>query len=468
MDASEYDLAIIGAGSVGLIAADFAVRLGARVALLERDRIGGDCTWTGCVPSKALLKVAKVAHDAGTSPHYGVHVSQPIIDMVEVRQYLRGAIQQIYAGTTPEALRQRGMHVVLGPVSFVDPYTLAVGEQRVRAQKVLIATGAKPLVPAIHGLADVPFSTYKEIFENDRLPTSLSIIGGGPIGVEIGQAYQRLGVQVTIFSERLLPKEEPEVSVLVQKILEREGVRIVPQRVSAVAMEDGGIRVSSAANSAQSEMLFVAAGRLPVLDGLHLEAAGVKFSAQGIAVNDHLQTSTPTIYAAGDVLGGLQFSHFAGWQGYQAARNALLPGNNSGFSAIVPRVTFSDPEVAHVGLLEHEARSKFPGDIQVECWGLERIDRAICEDDRDGFIKVITKNDGAILGATIVARRAGETIMELVAAMHQDIKIDKLAGIIHPYPTYSTTIQFIATEMAMRHAFGGLSGKLIRIAAKLG
>jgi pyruvate/2-oxoglutarate dehydrogenase complex dihydrolipoamide dehydrogenase (E3) component len=215
-------------------------------------------------------------------------------------------------------------------------------------------------------------------------------------------------------------------------------------------------------------MLFVAAGRLPVLDGLHLEAAGVKFSAQGIAVNDHLQTSTPTIYAAGDVLGGLQFSHFAGWQGYQAARNALLPGNNSGFSAIVPRVTFSDPEVAQVGLLEHEARSNFPENIQVECWNLDRIDRAICENDRDGFIKVVAKNDGAILGATIVARRAGETIMELVAAMHQDIKIDKLAGIIHPYPTYSTTIQFIATEMAMRHAFGGLSGKLIRIAARLG
>jgi len=215
-------------------------------------------------------------------------------------------------------------------------------------------------------------------------------------------------------------------------------------------------------------MLFVAAGRLPVLDGLHLEAAGVKFSAQGIAVNDHLQTSTPTIYAAGDVLGGLQFSHFAGWQGYQAARNALLPGNNSGFSAIVPRVTFSDPEVAQVGLLEDEARSKFPENIQVECWGLDRIDRAICENDLDGFIKVITKNDGAILGATIVARRAGETIMELVAAMHQDVKIDKLAGIIHPYPTYSTTIQFIATEMAMRHAFGGLSGKLIRMASKLG
>jgi pyruvate/2-oxoglutarate dehydrogenase complex dihydrolipoamide dehydrogenase (E3) component len=468
MKASEYDLAIIGAGSVGLIAADFAVRLGARVALLERDRIGGDCTWTGCVPSKALLKVAKVAHDTRTSSLYGVHVSQPAIDMTEVRQYLRGSVEQISAGTTPEALRRKGMDVMLGPVSFVDPHTVTAGEQRLRARNILIATGAKPVIPAIQGLADVPFSTYREIFENVRLPASMSIIGGGPIGVEIGQAYQRLGVQVTIFAERLLPKEEPEVSSLVRQILEREGVRIVPYRASAVAKAEGRIRVTAAVESIHSEMLFVAAGRQPVLDGLQLEAAGVKFSEKGIPVNDHLQTSTPTIYAAGDVLGGLQFSHFAGWQGYQAARNALLPGNNSGFSPVVPRITFTDPEVAQVGLLEHEASSRFPNNFQVKCWSLDRIDRAICENDRDGFIKIMTKNDGTIVGATIVARRAGETIMELVTAMHQGITIDKLAGIIHPYPSYSSAVQFTATEMAMQHAFSGLWGKLIRFASKLG
>jgi pyruvate/2-oxoglutarate dehydrogenase complex dihydrolipoamide dehydrogenase (E3) component len=468
MKISEFDFAIIGAGSAGLIAADFAVRLGARVALLERDRIGGDCTWTGCVPSKALLKVAKIAHDARTSSLYGIHVSEPTINMTEVRRYLSDAIDQIYTGTTPEALQQKGMEVMLGAVSFVDSHTLAVGDQRLRAKKILIATGAKPLIPPIQGLTDVPFSTYREIFANDRLPASMSILGGGPIGVEIGQAYQRLGAHVRIFAERLLPKEEPEVSILVQQILEREGVRIVPHKVDAVAKAEGGIRVSSAAESIHSEMLFVAVGRQPVLDGLQLEAAGVKFSEQGIAVNDRLQTSSPTIYAAGDVLGGLQFSHFAGWQGYQAARNALLPGNNSGFSSIVPRITFSDPEVAQVGLLEHEAHSRFPSTLQVERWGLDRVDRAICENDRDGFIKIIAKSDGTIVGATIVARRAGETIMELVTAMHQGIKLDKLAGIVHPYPSYSSAIQFMATEMAMQHAFGGVSGKLIRLASKLG
>jgi pyruvate/2-oxoglutarate dehydrogenase complex dihydrolipoamide dehydrogenase (E3) component len=470
MGAFEYDLAIVGAGSAGLIAADFAVRLGARVALLERDRIGGDCTWTGCVPSKALLKIAKVAHDARTAAQYGVHLSPPVIDMAQARQYMRGAIGKIDAGTTPEALRQKGIDVLPGPVSFLDAHTLAVGERRVRAAKVLIATGARPVSPALPGLAEVSFETYRSIFENDRLPASLAVIGGGPVGVEITQAYQRLGAQVTLYAERLLPGEEPEASAVVQRVLEREGVRVILGRALAVGAEAGGVRVFSGAagaESAVSEMLFVAAGREPVVDGLQLEVAGVRMQAGGIAVNEHLQTSVPTIYAAGDVLGGLQYSHLAGWQGYQAARNALLPGNHAGFCAVVPRVTFCDPEVAQAGLLEEAARARFGARVRVERWGLDRVDRAVCENDRDGFVKVIATEDGTIVGAAIVARRAGEAIMEFVAAMHLGIKADKLAGIIHPYPTYSSAVQFVTTELAMRRAFSGVSGKLLRMAAKL-
>lgn len=467
MNTSEYDFAIIGAGSVGLIAADFAVKLGARVVLLERDRIGGDCTWTGCVPSKALLKVAKVAHETRTASLYGIHVTQPTIDMTEVRQYLRAAIDQIYAGTTPDALRQKGMDIMLGPVLFIDSHTLSVGDSQIKANKVLIATGANPVIPSIDGLRDVSFSTYRDIFENDCLPASMAIIGGGPIGVEVGQAYQRLGVQVTIFSERLLAKEEPEVSESLQRILEREGIRFIPNRPLSIDKGEGRIRVHSGADLVQSEMLFVAVGRAPAIDGLHLEAAGVRYSSKGIEVNDHLQTSTPTIYAAGDVLGGLQFSHFAGWQGFQAARNALLPGSNSGFATAVPRVTFSDPEVAQVGLLEKEARAKYLSDVQAGCWGLNRVDRAVCDNDAEGFIKIITKGDGTILGGTIVGQRAGETIMELVIAIQHKIKIADLAGIIHPYPTYSTGVQLLATEMSVQRALSGISGKLMRTAAKL-
>jgi len=203
-----YDFAIVGAGSAGLIAADFARKLGVRVALLERERIGGDCTWTGCVPSKSLLRVARLAHDMRTASRFGIGAHVPDIDMVRVREYLRSTIAQIYEGTTPAALGRKNIDVLLGPVSFVDAHRLDVGDRHIRAKKILVATGAAPAIPAIPGLTDVPFFTYRQIFEHDRLPERLVVIGGGPVGVEVAQAYQRLGSRVTIFAERLLAKEE--------------------------------------------------------------------------------------------------------------------------------------------------------------------------------------------------------------------------------------------------------------------
>ncbi|MGI8773025.1 MAG: dihydrolipoyl dehydrogenase family protein [Acidobacteriaceae bacterium] len=467
MSKEAYDLAIIGAGSAGLIAADFAVKLGAKVALLERDRIGGDCTWTGCVPSKSLLKVGKVAHDVRTAAQYGIGAQTPIVDMVQVREYLRSAINQIYKGTTPEALQQKGMTVLLGPVSFVDAHTLAVGEQRIRASKVLIATGAHPVIPEMLGLNEVRFSTYLDIFEHDRLPEVMVVIGGGPVGVEVAQAYQRLGAEVTIFAERLLPKEEPDASQILRRVLQREGLRFVSERALSVAQWGSRISVTSQQNQVECDLLFVAAGRTPTINGLNLDAAGVKYSEKGIQVNDRLQTSTGTIYAAGDVLGGMQFSHFAGWQGFQAVRNALLPGNSSGFVSVVPRVTFSDPEVAQVGQTEAAARSAHPNNVVVALWPISRVDRAVCENDREGMLKIIAQPDGTILGATIVAERAGEAIMEMATALHKKLKMSDLAGIIHPYPTYCSGIQLLATEMAVKHTLTGVSGTLVRAASKM-
>lgn len=467
MKQPEYDFAIIGGGSAGLIAADFAVKLGARVVMMERDRIGGDCTWTGCVPSKALLHVAKVAHDARTAGQYGVQTDVPGIDMARVRQYLRSAIEQIYAGTTPEGLRAKGMDILLGPVSFVDRHTLACGEARVRARKILIATGADPVNPSIDGLADVPYSKYRSLFEADTVPATLAIIGGGPIGVEIGQAYQRLGAQVTIVAERLLPKEEPEVSAMMQRVLEREGVHIVASRAIRVESKGAQVAVLTAEERVDAEKLLIATGRRPALAGLNLEAADVQYSEHGISVNKRLRTSARNIYAAGDALGGAQFSHYAGWQGFQAARNALLPGGNRGSSDVLPRVTFTDPEVAQVGLLEHEARAMKRQSLRVSCWPLSRFDRAICDNDCEGLLKIITRRDGTILGATMVSRRAGDAITEIVLAMQKKIRVADIAGVIHPYPTYSTRIQLLATEMAMAHAMSGVSGRLIRAASRL-
>jgi pyruvate/2-oxoglutarate dehydrogenase complex dihydrolipoamide dehydrogenase (E3) component len=466
MSTEQYDLAIIGAGSVGLIAADFAVKLGARVALLERDRIGGDCTWSGCVPSKSLLKVAKVAHDLRTASTFGIKSQMPVVDMVQVREYLRSTIRQIYKGTTPEALRQKGMDILLGAVGFVDPHTLIVGDQRITAKKILIATGAEPVLPLIPGLRDVTFSTYRQIFENDHLPLSMVVIGGGPVGVEIAQAYQRLGTQVAIFAERLLPKEEPEASEILRKVFAREGLEVVHERAASVKQSGDRIAVHSTNERVECDLLLVAAGRKPTIDGLNLEAAGVQYSDNGIEVNDHLQTSVRTIYAAGDVLGGEQFSHLAGWQGFQAARNALLPGSSLGLSSVMPRITFTDPEIAEVGLTSTQAVAAHTEAV-VSTWPISRVDRAVCDHDCEGMIKIIATPSGMILGATIVGHRAGEAIMEIVMAMQNKLKVSDLAGTIHPYPTYNSGIQLLATEMAVHSALTGVSGKVIRRVSRM-
>jgi pyruvate/2-oxoglutarate dehydrogenase complex dihydrolipoamide dehydrogenase (E3) component len=460
-----YDLAIIGAGSAGLIAADFAVKLGARVALLERDRVGGDCTWTGCVPSKSLLKIAKVAHEMRTAARFGIGSQHPAIDMQRVRAYLHSAIHQIYAGTTPEALQRKGMDVLLGQVSFVNRHTLAVGESRIRAKKILIGTGAEPIIPAIPGLDSVPFLTYRQIFENDRLPQSMVVIGGGPVGLEVAQAYARLGTQVTVFARRLLPKEEPEVSEILLRVLRREGLTVIEERALSVQRAGDRIAVQSEGNQASCDLLFVAAGRAPALAGLNLEAAGVTCSADAVEVNQRLETSAKNIYAAGDVLGAEQFSHLAGWQGFQAARNALLPGSASGFPAALPRVTFCDPEVAQVGKTEAEVRASGARDFIVRARPIDRADRAVCDDDRDGIFKFIVTKSGTILGATIVGARAGDAITELSLAIERKLTISDLAGAVHPYPTYSSAVQLLASELAVQQSLRGMSGYLLRMAS---
>ena len=463
MKTPEYDLAIIGAGASGLIAADFAVQLGARTALLEKGMIGGDCTWSGCVPSKSLIKVATVAQAARTASRYGIAVSAPVTDMTQVRAYLRSTIQQIYEPTKPEALHKKGMDVLLGATRFLDPHTLEVGTQRIQAKKILINTGAEPHVPAIDGLADVLYFTYQQIFENDRLPERMLVVGGGPIGCEIAQAYRRLGSEVTLIAERLLPSEEPEVSELLNRTFAQEGIERIASRAESVHSEGSAITVQTAAGSATGDLLLVATGRAPLVHGLGLEAANVRYSERGIEVNKYLQTSAKNIYAAGDVIGGPQFSHLAGWQGFQAVRNALLPGNNTGTTEAMPHITFTSPEVAQIGLTEKVARNRFKAkDLLIKSFDISKVDRAVNEDDRLGLLKIIARSNGLILGASIVGERAGETITEIAVAMRNGLKLADLAATVHPYPTYSTGVQLLATKMAVEHAFTGTSGRILR------
>lgn len=467
MKEERYDFVILGAGSVGLIAAEFAAKLGVRVALIERDRIGGDCTWTGCVPSKALIKAAKVAQTVRTAGRFGIQTAEPITDMPAVRDHLRGAIDSIYAGTTPEALERKGIQVVLGSASFIDPHLIAVGERRLRAAKILIATGASPAVPAVAGLSAVRYSTYRDIFDRDALPSSLIVLGGGPIGVELAQAYQRLGTAVTVFAPHLLPREEPEVAEVLGTVLRREGVRIVPERLLSVEQSAGGITARSETACIEGEVLLVAAGRVPTVDGLRLDVAGIHIAKRGVQVDTRLRSSVPHIFAAGDVTGGEQYSHLAGWQGFQAARNALLPGSASGMPSALPRVTFTDPEVASVGATEAAARASNNGDVAVRTWPIAREDRAVCDGDLDGFLKIITTRSGTILGSTIVGHRAGDIISEVALAMQHRIGVSGVAGSVHAYPTYASGLQLLASEMAVDALLSGAKGKVVRSLARL-
>jgi len=467
MTKDSYDLVVIGAGSGGLVAARFAAKLGARVALVEKSRIGGDCTWTGCVPSKALLKAARVAHDVRTASHYGVITDAPSVDMGKVRAYVDSAIQAVYQFETPERLQAEGVDVVFGAAQFVDAYTIGVGGQVVRSKTFLLTTGARPLIPQIEGLNRVPFVTYEDIFDNDVLPRNMIVVGAGPVGMEMAQAYQRLGAQVTVVAKRLLPKEDQDVQIQMQSLLEREGIRFVLEEAKAAHRDRDAIVVATGPTELRGNLLLIAAGRKPAVDGLDLEKAGVKYSRRGIVVDRRLQTNVKHIYAAGDVAGGYQFTHFAGWQAFEAVRNALLPGSSPGMTDLVPWVTFTDPEVAHVGLSEQEAIARFGRSARVHRWNMDRVDRAVCENDTSGFMKIIAKDDGTILGATIIATRAGEAIVELIVAMKEKVKISDLAGAIHPYPTYSTAVQQLAADVAVDDLLSGASGRVVRALSRM-
>ena len=462
MPHGEHDLAIIGAGSGGLIAARFAAQLGARVLLAERDRIGGDCTWTGCVPSKSLIRVAKAAHEIRTAARFGISASPCKVDMPTVRDYVQQKVREIYEPTSPEALAGEGIDVALGAASFENERTLRVGSRSVTAQHYLICTGARPVVPSVPGLSGTPYFTYQNIFDSARLPASLIVIGGGPLGVELAQAFQRLGSQVTIVAPRLLPHDDPDAASVIERVFEREGVRLLRGRAVSVWQEPGAVVVTAdGGREARAESLLVAAGRQPNVDGLGLDRAGIVYSSRGIPVDDRLRTNVAHIYAAGDVIGGEQFSHIAGWQGFEATRNALLPGSASGRPNPLAWVTFTDPEVAQVGLTEAGARQQLGDGVRASRWDLPHIDRAKCDDDEDGFIKLMSDARGTLVGATIVAARAGEISGELSLAIAKRLTAGDVATAVHAYPTYATALQQMTSQIATARWTSSPTGRVI-------
>lgn len=464
-----YTMVVIGAGAAGLTAAGFAGGLGAKVALIEKEKLGGDCTWVGCVPSKALLKVGKIAHAMRTAHLYGIDAVEPQINMEKVRGYVQATIQEIYQHETPEEFSKRDVDVILGEAKLLDPYTVEVKGRRLKAKKIVIATGARPTIPPVPGLDNVPYKTNLNIFDNDRLPEHLIVMGAGPIGVEMAQAYARLGAKVSLVDQVLLQKDDPEARDVILPILASEGVTFVPTHVESVSSE-GGIITAKLKNgdAVQGDMLLVAVGRSPNVENLGLEDAGINYDKSGIIVDNFLRTNHSHIYAVGDCIAGPKFTHLSGYQGSAAARNALLPVVNvPGHDDVLPWVTYTDPEIAHVGLTEAEAREHYGDSVKVYHYPMSRSDRAVTENDTKGFIKIVYKGSGKVLGVTIVAERAGEMITEFAMLMKHNMSLTDIVAAIHPYPTYTDTIRVAAGYLVVDELFKGVTGTLIKAASKI-
>ena len=467
-----YDLVIIGGGPAGLTAARFSAQLGQRVALVEKDRVGGDCTWTGCIPSKTLLKVARVAQEMRTAQRYGLTSSEPVIDFRSVMRHVRSSIDDVYRNESPEMLRAEGIDILLGQARFVDRRTLQVGEGdiRLKARRFIIATGAKPLVPRIPGLETTPYLTYESVWNLKELPQRLIVVGAGPVGCELAQAFCRLGSRVTLLegAERVLLQDEPEAADLVSNQLVRDGVDLrLSAMVQRVWQDSDGTHVEMEGNEVVGDALLLSIGRAPTVSDLDLETAGVAYDSTGIKVNSRLRTTQKRIFAAGDCIGGYQFTHYAAWQGFMAVRNAFMLSPINALLERVPWATFTDPEVAHVGLTEEQARARFGEETRVDHWPMSEVDRAIAEGDTSGFIKLVHRPNGRILGVTIVASRAGEMINEWSLAIDQGLKVRHLAESIHVYPTYSMATMQVAAKLRVDQILAGNYGRLVRGIARL-
>ena len=458
--ADRYDLVIVGLGSAGIVAAQFAARLGLRVAAVERDRVGGDCLWTGCVPSKALLASAKAAHTMRHADRYGLKPVAGEIDTTAVWERLR-AIQQELADSTddPQHLVDAGVDVLLGAARVTGPGEVVVdGHGPLRTRYVLLATGSRPAVPGIPGLDDAGALSPETLWDLRRAPASVVVIGGGPIAIELAQALTRLGARVTVLEReaRILPREEPELAELLARRLRVEGVEI-HTGVSIAVVEttpDGGRTVRGAADGRTgawtADAILLAAGRSANVEGLGLEALGIDFGPKGVVVDDALRTAAKTVYAAGDVAGRHLFTHSAGFEGARAVRNMFFPRREQR-RVVVPWCTFSDPELAHAGMTVAEARAAHGDDVRVWRHDLAGSDRARADSAGAGAIVLVTVK-GRLVGAHVLAPAAGELIGELVLAIEQGMKLEDLAGVVHVYPTISTGIQQLAADAAYERA----------------
>ncbi len=460
--ADRYDLVIVGMGSGGMVAAEFAATLELKVAVAERTRVGGDCLWTGCVPSKTLLASSKVAHHMRTAAAYGVERVEPKVDRAKVWERIH-SVQRSIASTDddPERYREMGIDIVMGHARLTRPNQVVVktedGDRTLDTRYVLLCTGSRPAVPTIDGLEDAGFVTSESLFELTDPPASFVNIGGGPIAVEMVQGFTRLGIQVTLLQKgpRILPRDEPALVDKLVDALRAEGVDLrFDVETEKVTVENGKKTVHGTEGGKpatwQADELLVAVGRRPNTENLGLEELGIETSPKGVVVDNRGRTSVDTIYACGDVAGRYLFTHSAAYEGVRAVRDMFFPGKGK-VVASVPWCTFTDPELAHAGMTEAEAREAHKGDVEVWHQDLIHNDRARADNATEGAVMVVTHKK-KIVGAHILAPAAGEMIHEFALAIEEGVGLSELAQFMHVYPTISTSVGQLAAEAAFEKA----------------
>lgn len=456
-----YDIIVIGAGAGGLTAGFTAAGLGKKVLLIDKDKPGGECTWSGCIPSKALINEAKKVHIVKN------RVKDYKYDSKEALDYVHTVRKRVYSHETPRELSKAGIEYLKGEAVFIDSKTVRVGERELTAKKYIISTGSSPLIPNIDGLESVDYLTNESIFELERLPDSLIILGGGPIGVELAQAINRLGTKVKLVEmmPTLIFREEVEMALAIGKRLADEGVELHLNAKAKNVSKDGQISLiyekEGVETSINADSLLVAVGRRPNM-GVGLDAAGVKYSSKGIEVNSYLQTSKSHIYAVGDVAGPYQFSHMANAQGIQATQNAILPFKRKISYEHVAWVTFTQPEIARAGMTEKEAKDLYGDSVRVYEHDFNRLDRAITDGSTMETMKVVLNRRGKVLGISILADRAGELIGEaqLIKSTRQNFA--KMGSVVHPYPTYSEVFSKIGKKVMVDNLLNNPIVKLFR------
>ncbi|MBL1255628.1 NAD(P)/FAD-dependent oxidoreductase [Methylocystis sp. Sn-Cys] len=461
------DLCVIGAGSAGLSVAAGAAQMGASTVLIEANRMGGDCLNSGCVPSKSLLAAAKAAKNCGDATRFGVDGGAPRADFAAVHAYVRGVIASIAPHDSVERFTDLGCTVIKGRARFIDDRTVEADGKLIRARRFVIATGSRVAIPDIPGLDDVPFLTSDTIFDNAVLPEHLIVIGGGPIGCELAQAYRRLGAKTTLVEmARILPREDKDAVDVVRQSLLADGVVILEGvRLSRIEKDRDGVAVflqDREETRIAGSHLLVATGRRPNVETLGLEAAEVRYCAKGVDIDARLRTTNKRIYVAGDAAGGPQFTHMASYHAGIVIRNALFRWPARNRPAAFPRVIYTGPELAQVGLSESEGRERYGDAVRILRADFKDNDRAQTEGLTRGFLKVVATKRGHILGATIVGHDAGELITPWTLAISQRLEISALANLITPYPTLSEISKRAAGSYYTPALFSPRTRRLVR------